>query len=315
LGINSLHLYPDGGGFDLKAALAGKLGVSTAQITLGNGSSEVLELAVRTFVEPGLKVLFAEHSFAIYRIIAQAIGAIGVVAPAHDGTRGPRFGHDIQAMAGKLDAHTRLVFIANPNNPTGTYLQAQELRWLLETIPEHVIVVVDEAYCEYVRVPDYPNALEWLADFPNLIVTRTFSKVYGLAGLRVGYALSSSGIADLMNRVRPPFNVNSQALAAAAAALSDHEHRERSIRLNSEGMQVLCAAFASRGLPFIPSVGNFIAFDLGQAALPVYESLLREGVIVRPIANYGLPNHLRVSVGTERENKVFLDALDRVLGL
>jgi histidinol-phosphate aminotransferase len=164
-------------------------------------------------------------------------------------------------------------------------------------------------------VPDYPNALEWLDDFPNLIVTRTFSKVYGLAGLRVGYALSSPGIADLMNRLRPPFNVNSQALAAAAAALSDHEHLERSIRVNREGMLRLCAAFSARGLSFIPSVGNFIAFDAGRTALPVYESLLRAGVIVRPIANYGLPNHLRVTVGTERENEVFLDALDRVLEL
>lgn len=314
-GLGELHLYPDGGGFDLKAALAAKLAVDPAQITLGNGSSEVLELAVRTFVEPGLNVLFAQHSFAIYPIITQAIGATGVVAAAHDGTRGPRYGHDIKAMAEKLDTHTRLVFIANPNNPTGTYLTAQELRWFLQTIPEQVIVVVDEAYCEYVVAPDYPNALAWLVDFPNLIVTRTFSKVYGLAGLRAGYAISSVGIANLMNRVRPPFNVNSPALAAATAALSDHEHLERSVRLNNEGMQSLCAAFSARGLTFIPSVGNFVTFDVGRDAFPVYQALLREGVIVRPIANYGLPDHLRVTVGTERENQAFLTALDRVLGL
>jgi len=314
-GLGALHLYPDGGGFDLKSALAGKLGIEPAQITLGNGSSEVLELAVRTFVEPGLKVLFAEHSFAIYPILAQAVGATGVVAPAHDGTKGPRFGHDIKAMVEKVDPQTRLVFIANPNNPTGTYLKEQELRWFLQVIPEHVIVVVDEAYCEYVSVPDYPNALEWLVDFPNLIVTRTFSKVYGLAGLRAGYAVSSPEIADLMNRVRPPFNVNSLALAAAEAALSDREHIERSARLNNEGMQILCDAFSVRGLPFIPSVGNFITFDVGRNALPVYQAMLLQGVIVRPIANYGLPDHLRVTVGTDMENRLFLEALDRVLGL
>ena len=311
--LDGLHLYPDGGGFELKTALAAKLGVNPSQITLGNGSSEVLELAVRVFVEPGLEVLFAEHSFALYPILTQAIGATGVVAPAHDGTRGPRFGHDIQTMAEKVDAKTRLVFIANPNNPTGTYLKAQELRWFLQAIPEHVIAVVDEAYCEYVSVPDYPNALEWLADFPNLIVTRTFSKAYGLAGLRVGYAVSSAEIADLLNRVRPPFNVNSPALAAATAALSDHEHLERSVRLNNEGLQQLGGAFSARGLSFIPSVGNFITVDMGRPAAPLFEALLREGVIVRPIGNYGLPHHLRVTVGTAEQNGVFLAALDRVL--
>jgi len=315
LGLGALHLYPDSGGFDLKAALAGKLGVEAAQITLGNGSSEVLELAVRTFVEPGLKVLFAEHSFAIYPIFAQIVGATGVVASAHDGTKGPRYGHDVEAMAEKVDSKTRLVFIANPNNPTGTYLKKQELLWFLQGVPENVIVVVDEAYCEYVSVPDYPNAIEWLVDFPNLIVTRTFSKVYGLAGLRVGYALSSPEIAGLMNRVRPPFNVNSLALAAAAAALFDRGHLEQSVRLNNEGMRTLCNAFLERELPFIPSVGNFITFDVGRNALPVYQALLLQGVIVRPIANYGLPDHLRVTIGTEIENRVFLSALDRVLGL
>ncbi|PZN75093.1 MAG: histidinol-phosphate transaminase [Candidatus Methylumidiphilus alinenensis] len=314
-GLGALHLYPDGGGFDLKAALAGKLGIEPGQITLGNGSSEVLELAVRTFVEPGQKVIFSEYCFAIYPILAQANGAKGVAVSAHDGTKGPHYGHDVKAMAEKVDSQTRLVFIANPNNPTGTYLKKQELLWFLQGVPEDVIVVVDEAYCEYVSVPDYPNALEWLVDFPNLIVTRTFSKVYGLAGLRAGYAVSSPEIADLMNRVRPPFNVNSLAMAAAAAALSDREHIERSVRLNNEGMQILCDAFSVRGLPFIPSVGNFITFDVGRNALPVYQALLLQGVIVRPIANYGLPDHLRVTVGTDIENRLFLEALDRVLGL
>lgn len=312
--LDELHLYPDGGGYALKTALASKLGVAFEQITLGNGSSEVLELAARIFVMPGQKVVFAEHSFAMYPIVTQAIGATALVAPAHDGSNGSRFGHDLGAMAERVDAETRLVFIANPNNPTGTYLEADELRQFLKTVPDHVIVVVDEAYYEYVNAPDYPNALTWLGDHPNLIVTRTFSKVYGLAGLRVGYAVSSPEIADLLNRLRPPFNVNSPALAAAAAALADRDHLARSVSLNDSGLKQLGAAFSKRGLEFIPSVGNFIALDLGRPAAPVYEGLLRQGVIVRPIANYGLPNHLRVTVGTAEENEVFLNALDSVLG-
>jgi histidinol-phosphate aminotransferase len=311
--LPELHLYPDGGGFELKAALAAKLGVEIAQITLGNGSNDVLELAARAFLSPAVKAVFSEHAFAVYPIVTQAVGAKASVAPAHDGTRGPRYGHDLEAMTRLIDAETRMVFVANPNNPTGTCLGRSELRRFLSELPEHVIAVVDEAYFEYVETPDYPNALDWLREFPNLVVTRTFSKAYGLAGLRVGYAVSSPEIADLLNRVRQPFNVNTPALEAAKAALADEEHLARSVRLNREGLAQLGEALEARKLAAIPSVGNFITFDLGRPAAPIYDALLREGVIVRPIANYGLPNHLRVTVGTAEQNAIFLAALDRVL--
>jgi histidinol-phosphate aminotransferase len=313
--VDALHLYPDGGGFELKAALSARLGVRPSQITLGNGSNDVLELAARAFLSPETAAVFSEHAFAVYPIATQAVGARAKVAPAHDGSRGPRYGHDLDAMAALVDADTRLVFIANPNNPTGTYLRREELRGFLARLPGSVLAVVDEAYFEYVSVPDYPDALAWLGDFPNLIVTRTFSKAHGLAGLRVGYAVSSAEIADLLNRVRQPFNVNSLGLAAAAAALSDAGHLGRTVALNRAGLAELSSAFEARSLAYIPSVGNFITVDVGRPAAPVYEALLREGVIVRPVANYGLPNHLRVTVGTAEQNRVFLAALDRVLGL
>jgi histidinol-phosphate aminotransferase len=313
--LTETHLYPDGSGFELKAALSNKLGIRPEQITLGNGSNDVLELVARAFLSPQSNAVFSEHAFAVYSIVTQAVGARSAVAPAHDGSNGPRYGHDLQAMAQRVDESTRVVFIANPNNPTGTYLAKSELYGFLGDLPEHAIAVVDEAYIEYVEVADYPNCMEWLPDFPNLIVTRTFSKVYGLAGLRVGYAVSSPAIADFLNRVRQPFNVNSLALEAAKAALDDDDHLARSVTLNRDGLRFFSQAMTERGLSFIPSVGNFITVDLRTAAAPVYEALLRQGVIVRPVTNYGLPNHLRVTVGTEEENRIFLAALDRVLAL
>ncbi len=309
-----LHRYPDGGGFSLKSALARKLGVPATQITLGNGSNDVLELVARVFLSTATAAVFSEHAFAVYPIVTQAVGARASVAPAHDGDRGFRYGHDLEAMGKAIGPETRVVFIANPNNPTGTYLDSSTLAAFLRKVPEHVIVVVDEAYCEYVGLPDYPNALEWLPDLPNLVVTRTFSKAYGLAGLRVGYAVSSPEVADLLNRVRQPFNVNAPALEAACAALDDTDHLTRTVQLNTDGLTLLADALTERGLTVIPSVGNFITFDLGRPAAPVYDGLLRQGVIVRPIANYGLPQHLRVTVSTEADNFRFLAALDRVLG-
>lgn len=311
--LPDLHFYPDGGGFELKSALAGKLGLEPAQITLGNGSNDVLELVARAFLSPEVNAVFSEHAFAVYPIVTQAVGATAKVAQAHDGSRGSRYGHDLAAIAALVDADTRVVFIANPNNPTGNYLARTELHAFLAGLPDHVVAVVDEAYFEYVAVADYPNALSWLPEFPNLVVTRTFSKAYGLAGLRVGYAVSSPAIADLLNRVRQPFNVNLPALEAAKAALDDVEHLQNTVRLNDAGLRQLGEALTARGLEFIPSVGNFITFDLQRPAGPVYEALLRQGVIVRPIGNYGLPNHLRVTVGTAEQNAVFLAALDRVL--
>lgn len=308
-----MHLYPDGGGYELKTALGAKLGVEPDQITLGNGSNDVLELVARTFLSPEVSAVFSQHAFAVYPIVTQAVGARSIVAPAHDGSKGSRYGHHLEAMAEAVVADTRVVFIANPNNPTGTWVSRTELEAFLNRIPENVLVVVDEAYQEYVNEPDFPNALDSLGSWPNLVVTRTFSKAYGLAGLRVGYAVSSAPIADLLNRVRQPFNVNSPALAAARAALDDIDHIEKTVRLNNDGLQGLTQALQQRGFEIIPSVGNFLTFDLGQPAMQVYEALLRQGVIVRPIANYGLPNHLRITIGTGAQNQTFIDALDRVL--
>lgn len=305
--LSDLARYPDGNGFTLKRALSGKLGVDISQITLGNGSNDILEFSARAFVGAGDEVVFSAHAFAVYPIVTQAVGARAVV------TRARNWGHDLAAMRAAIGERTRLVFIANPNNPTGTWLRRAELESFLASVPAHVIVVLDEAYFEFVHEPEYPDGAKWLDRFPNLIVARTFSKAYGLAGLRVGYGLSSPAVADVLNRVRQPFNVNSVALAAATAALSDGEHVARTVRQNAEGMRRLTDGFRALGLDYIPSVGNFVCVDLGRPAMPAYEALLREGVIVRPVANYGMPNHLRVTVGMPAENERFLSALGKAI--
>lgn len=305
--LDELGRYPDGNGFALKAALARKHGIVPEQITLGNGSNEVLEFAARAFVLPENEVVYSQHAFAVYPLVTQAIGARAVVTPVRD------WGHDLEVMAAAITARTRLVFVANPNNPTGTWIAADALERFLERLPEHVIVVVDEAYYEYVSESQYPNTIPWVARFPNLVVTRTFSKVHGLAGLRVGYGVSSAQMADLLNRVREPFNVNSLALAAAEAALADEQHVADSLAMNSAGMRQLMQGLDGLGLTCIPSVANFITFDVGRPAAPVYEALLRIGVIVRPIANYGMPNHLRVTIGRPQENERFLEALGNIV--
>ena len=277
------------------------------QITLGNGSSDILEFVTRAFVGAQDEVLYSQHAFAIYPIVSQAVGARGVEVPAR------HWGTDLAALHAAITPRTRLVFIANPNNPTGTWLRATELRKFLDAVPERVIVLVDEAYFEYVEERDYPNTMAWLASYPNLVSARTFSKIYGLAGLRIGYGVSSPEIADLLNRVRQPFNVNSIAQAAALAALADGEYLQKVRSANTDGMRLLVQGFERLGLAFIPSVGNFVCVEVGDAA-QVYEQLLRAGVIVRPVANYGMPKHLRVTVGLAAENQRFLDALKMVLG-
>jgi histidinol-phosphate aminotransferase len=304
--LPDLARYPDGGGFRLKHALAVKLGASAEQITLGNGSSDVIEFAARIFVAPGDEVVFAQHAFAMYPIVSQAIGALIIEVPARD------WGHDLDAMARAITDKTRLVFVTNPNNPTGTWFNRDALLRFLRAVPLRVIVVLDEAYFEYVEHPDYPDGVSLLNEFPNLIVARTFSKVYGLAGLRVGYSLSSAAIADLLNRIRPPFNVNSLALAAAEAALADDDHLRKTVQLNRDGMCQLEDGFRDLKLSFIPSAGNFVCFEVGDAKR-VNDALLRQGVIVRPIANYGMPKHLRVTIGLPEENARFLTALKTVL--
>jgi histidinol-phosphate aminotransferase len=311
--FNDLARYPDGNGFALKAALAAHLGVQPACITLGNGSNDVLELVARAFLSPQSSAVFSAHAFAVYPIVTQAIGARSNVAPAHDGSRGPRFGHDLQAMLDAIDADTRVVFIANPNNPTGTWVNRAELRAFVEAVAADVVIVVDEAYFEYVHEPAYPNTVQWIADFPNILVTRTFSKAYGLASLRVGYGVSQPALANVLNRVRQPFNVNSFAQAAAVAALKDTGHLAAAIDVNRRGMQQLEAGCKQLGLGYIPSVGNFVSVDMGRDPAEVYTALLREGVIVRPVANYGLPGYLRISVGLPEENQRCLDALAKVL--
>ncbi|HEY6234867.1 MAG TPA: histidinol-phosphate transaminase [Candidatus Elarobacter sp.] len=299
--------YPDGGGFTLKRALSAKLGVTPEQITLGNGSNDVLELVARAFAQAGDEVIYSEYAFAVYELVTRAVGARPVVVPARE------WGHDLAGMEQAITPRTRLVFVANPNNPTGTWLRARALEAFLRKIPPHALAVIDEAYFEYVEEPEYPNAVTWLARYPNLVVTRTFSKIYGLAGLRVGYGVSHASVADYLNRVRQPFNVNSVAAAAAEAALADDEHVTRSVEINREGRGQLIHGFRRLNLNFIPSVGNFLTVDIGQRANSVYEALLRKGVIVRPVGSYGLPNHLRVTVGLPSENDRFLAALEATL--
>ncbi|MDS4042411.1 MAG: histidinol-phosphate transaminase [Candidatus Competibacter sp.] len=312
--LNGLARYPDGNGFELKSALSAKLGVSMAMLTLGNGSNDVLELAARAFLTPEHEAVFSEHAFAVYPIVTQAIGATARVARAHPPEHEMPYGHDPAALLALINDRTRIVFVANPNNPTGTWLRTAELQGLLEAVPESVIVVVDEAYFEYVEADaDCPNALRWLDRFPNLIVARTFSKAYGLAGLRVGYAVSHPQVADLLNRVREPFNVNSLALVAATAALDDVTHLERSRAVNRAGMKQLRNACCQLGLSWLPSAGNFLCVDVGRPGREVFLELLKRGVIARPVDNYGLPNFLRISIGTDAENARLIEALNDVL--
>ena len=310
-----LARYPDGNGFELKTALSNRLKVPVEALTLGNGSNDVLELVARAFLTPEHEAVFSEHAFAVYPIVTQAIGATARVARANPPAHAMPYGHDPAAMRASINGRTRVIFVANPNNPTGTWLKTAELEGFLKSVPEQVIVVVDEAYLEYVEPElDCPNAMQWLDRFPNLVVTRTFSKAYGLAGLRVGYAVSDPRVADLLNRVREPFNVNSLALAAATAALEDAEHLERGKATNRAGMSQLREACRNFGLTWLPSAGNFLCIDLGgRSGREVFLELLKRGVITRPVDNYGLPRHLRISIGTEAENARLIEALADVL--
>ncbi|BCU06539.1 histidinol-phosphate transaminase [Allochromatium tepidum] len=305
--LAELGRYPDGGGFELRRVLAEYHGLSPMAVTIGNGSNDVLDLIARVFLQPGAESVFSEHAFAVYPIAIQSVGATARVAKARD------YGHDLEAMAALVNDQTRVVWIANPNNPTGTWLAAEPLKSFIGSLPKTCIVVVDEAYTEYVAEPDFPDATHWVETFPNLIVTRTFSKAHGLAALRVGYALSDPRIADLLNRVRQPFNVNALAQAAAIAAINDREHVRASVELNRAGMKQLTGAFERLGLAYIPSVGNFVTVDCGRPAAPINEALLKRGVIVRPVGNYGMPNHLRISIGLESENARFIAAFEDVL--
>jgi histidinol-phosphate aminotransferase len=310
--LPELGRYPDGNGFELKRALAARYGVSMDRIVLGNGSNDVLEMVAIAFLAPGRSAVYSQHAFAVYPLATQARGARGIVVPAK------RYGHDLAAMRKAIDAETRVVFIANPNNPTGTLLSGAELEAFLRDVPPHVVVVLDEAYNEYLPEAVRYDSLPWLERHRNLVVTRTFSKAYGLAGLRVGFALCDDRVADLLNRVRQPFNVNELALVAATAALGDAAFVRRSRELNLAGMQQLVDGFRRLGLAWIPSFGNFASVEIPRAngepqAGAAFEKLLRQGVIVRPVGGYGLPDHLRVTVGLPEENDRFLAALAAAL--
>jgi histidinol-phosphate aminotransferase len=313
--LAELEIYPDGNGYELKQALAKKHNVEIGCITLGNGSNDILEFVARVFLSPGHNAVFSQHAFAVYPLVTMATGADLHEAGANSADSAMPFGHNLENMRQQVDEQTRVVFIANPNNPTGTWLSAASLRTFIDDLPDHVIVVLDEAYVEYVQEADYPDSLNWLADYSNLIITRTFSKVYGLAGLRIGYSLSHPELAGLMNRVRQPFNTNTLAQAGALAALADDDHLTKSVESNRIGLEQVSAAFQRAGIEYIPSVGNFISFKTELAGSQVYEGLLREGVIIRPISNYGLADYLRVTIGSEDQNARFLKALQTVTGL
>ena len=302
--IAGIERYPDQ--FDLIAKVAERCGVAQNQVVLGNGSNDVLDLIARVFLAPGRSAIFAQHAFAVYPLATLSTGAELISTPAK------HYGHDLAAMRAAIRPDTRIVWIANPNNPTGNFLPYPEVRAFLDAVPQDVVVVLDEAYNEYLPPAERVDTAAWIKDFPNLVVTRTFSKIFGLAGLRVGYALASADIADLMNRVRQPFNVNNLAIAAAIAALDDHLFVAESYELNRRGMEQLVAGLKRLGLEHIPSHGNFVTFKAGDGAA-VNQNLLKQGVIVRPIGGYGLPEWLRVTIGTEPENARFLEALEKAL--
>ncbi len=305
--LGQLARYPDGGGFALKRALARHLRVSERQITLGNGSNDVLELIARTFLSPAETAVCDQYAFAAYPISVRGIGAQVVMVPARD------YGHDLEAMAAAVSPAVRMVYLANPNNPTGTWFDRDALAGFLARVPQTTIVVLDEAYFEYVTEDGYPDGCAWLAEYPNLIVVRTFSKVHGLAALRVGYAVSDERLAELMNRLRQPFNVNAVAQAAAVAAFEDTAYVARMVAVNRDERAALREAIAALGLAVLPSVGNFLCVEVGDAA-GLYQGLLRQGVIVRPLAPYALPAHLRITVGRPEENQRLVRALAELTG-
>ena len=304
--LDQLAYYPDGSGFDLKAVITRRFGVASKNLVLGNGSNDVLELAARAFLTRDGSAVYSRHGFMVYPLVTQAIGAHSIEVP----TRG--YDTDLDAMVAAIRADTRIVFIANPNNPTGTFIPWEELRAFIGRVPKDVLVVIDEAYGEYLPPELQSPALEWIARFPNLVLSRTLSKAYGLAGLRVGFGVADPEVAEVMNRVRQPFNVNHLAMVAAAAALDDLEFIERARRNNAAGLEQLAAGFERLGLGYIPSRANFVTVRVGDAA-GVYARLLADGVIVRPIANYGMPEHLRVTVGLPEHNTRFLASLERAL--
>jgi len=308
--ILEANFYPDGDSYRLKRALAQKHGVEPSQIFVGCGSDEVIELMMRTVLTSADEVVLSQYSFIVYKLAAMGIGStIRSIPPKSD------YSHDLEAMAAAITPKTKMIFVDNPTNPLGTIVTKQEFSAFMQRVPERVLVVADEAYDEYVEAENFPNTLSYLKNGRRLLLLKTFSKIYGLAGLRVGYGLSLPEIIDAANRIRPPFNVNALSQAAALAALTDAEHVQRSRELNSQGKAYLYKAFTEAGITYIPTQGNFITIDLHREAAPIYDALLRQGVIVRPIKGYGLPNHLRITIGTPEQNERLVVSLKRALAL
>ncbi len=301
--LEGLNRYPDGSGFYLSQALAKHYDVDIARIILGNGSNELIELAVRTFVQPGDEVISADPSFVVYKMITQAAGGANVIVPCRDGR------HDLEAMAERITEKTRIVFIANPNNPTGTMNTKIEMDRFMARVPDHVLVAVDEAYFEYVTHADYPESLDYLRADKNLLALRTFSKIYGLAGLRIGYGITTPMVAELMNKVRQPFNTNSLAQVGALAALADRKHVEKSVANNIEGKKFICQSFDQLGITYYPTETNFVMFETSKDGRELYSSLLKKGVIIRHMGG----NRLRVTIGLPDENKRFMTELEAIV--
>jgi len=312
--LPAINFYPDGGGFKLVNKLARKHRVEASCITLGNGSNDILELVTRAFLTPQHSAVFSEHSFAVYPIVVQAVGAKANVAKAlPENHVSMPLGHDPDALLSQIDDTTRIMFIANPNNPTGTWLTPAALEDLFVNIPRNIIIVLDLAYTEYMDDDIKPPIETWLSKFPNLLITQTFSKVYALAGLRVGYSISHPEIAGILNRVRQPFNTNMLAQAAAIAALDDMEHVSKSVQMNRAGKSFLEKSFNEMGLNYLPSMGNFISVNVKQNGVALYQKMLHHGVIVRPVANYAMPEYLRITIGTEQQNERFVETLKQCL--
>lgn len=306
--LDQLHLYPDGDCFYLKRGLAQKLGVAPERLIFGNGSNELIELATRTFLRAGDEAVMADQAFVVYRLVVQAVGGSCRIVPLRD------FTHDLEGIARAITPRTRIVFLANPNNPTGTIYHRMAWEDFLEQIPPEILLIVDEAYFEYVTEPEYPDSLRYHGDQRAILTLRTFSKLYGLAGLRIGYGIGPKDIVDVMQRVRQPFNVNAAAQWAALAALDDEEHVQRSLKVNREGMTYLTAEIARLGLEQVPSQANFVLIRVGDGD-GVFERLLRRGVIVRPMSAYALPEYIRVTIGTDKENCRFISELKTIFKL
>ena len=306
--INSLNRYPDGDAFYLKEKLSNQLGIKPETLIFGNGSNDVIDIAARTFMQPGDEAIFGEYAFIVYPIVTQAVGATSIISPM------PNYVHDLRDMHSRITEKTRIIFIANPNNPTGTMVKKDEFEWFIDKVPEDILVLVDEAYFEYVDDKEYPNSLEYLDSGKSIITVRTFSKIYGLAGLRLGYGIAHEDIISNMQRVRHPFNSNSLAQIGAIAALDDTEHIERTKEINSEGLNYVTQELNKLDISYTPSYTNFVLIDLGENPMATYNELLKEGVIVRPVMGYGLKTHLRVTIGTQQENEKFVNGIKTVLG-